>query len=253
MSEDLVQGSLTPEIIPSYEKLEDEERSLIDKTIGQIKEIVNDAAVALMEKVGEVLITNFFDGNPELAREGINGSGQNTSKAQVFRTFIETIGSEGNQGKFAQKTWLYNSIKIVIDKRELENQPGYDKYKQLSISQKIELLPLQTPEEKIKLAQQAAENKWSVRQLREAMGEKLSAKPPSLLSLALHPEKIQDIKSIPIKSGKIKEKFLEKVGVTTERIEHEIATLQESLVKLKQLKERVEKYVPPKPGKKKKK
>lgn len=253
MSEDLAEESLTPEIIPSYDELQNEERGLIDKTISQIKDIVNDAAVALMEKVGEVLITNFFDGNPELAREGIHGSGQNASKAQVFRTFIEKIGSEGNHGKFAQKTWLYNSIKIVIDRRQLQDQPGYDTYKRLSISQKIELLPLQNPEEKIKLAQQAVENKWSVRQLREEIGGNISDKPPSLLSLALHPEKIEDIKSIPINSLKIKEKFIEKAGVTTERIEREIATLQESLKKLKQLKERVEKYNPPTPGKKKQK
>lgn len=251
MNEELVQGPLTPEIITSYHELEDGERVLIDTTIGEINKIYNDAALTIMEKVGDVLINNFFDGNPELAREGIDGSGQNTPKIHIFKAFMERIVAVGAVKKSFKTTWLYNSIKIVIDKRQLENQPGYDKYKTLSISLKIELLPIQTIEEKIRLAQQVVENNWSVRELREEIGENISAKPPTLISLALHPWKIEDIESIPIKSKKNKEKFFKTAGITTEKINREIATLQESLEKLGKLKEWVEKFDPPKPGKKK--
>ena len=85
-----------------------------------------------------------------------------------------TVGC--SHAKFAKKTFLYNSIKIMLDKRLLKDSEGFNKYNQLSLSHKVELLSLKSPDEKVGWAEKSVENKWSVRELRK------SVKPPLMRS-----------------------------------------------------------------------
>jgi len=252
MSDEVVYPDAAGEIIPSFEQLNDDEKALIDETILKIKGIINNSAISLMEEVGELLINNFFDSDYEQARK-IQVNNDNTSKAQIFRVFIEKSGIKDDDDKCLKKTWLYNAINIALDKHFLEKSEHYDLYMNLTVSHKIELIPDKN-EDKIKFAQDIVKNKWSVRQLREAKKNKAgtSTYTPGLITYALHPEKIDDVDEIEIKIGKEKKEIvLKKANATIDKLKLEISNLNRNLKKLEDLKIKVENHIPQKPGRKK--
>ncbi len=139
----------------------------------------------------------------------------------------------------------------MLDKRLLKDSEGFNKYNQLSLSHKVELLSLKSPDEKVGWAEKSVDNKWSVRELRKAMGKVVPDKQFGLITLALHPEKITDVSAVNIRNEESKRKFIEKSDLTIQKLEKEITILQSSLEKLLQLKERVNNHQPKEKGKKK--
>lgn len=250
MSDELVNPETNSAIVLNYSQLQEDERELIDQTIKQIKDIVEDAAFTLMEKIGELLIDNFYGNNLELASE-IYSSSNGSSKKQLFDAFTDKIESENNQGSYCKKTWLYNALKIGRDKKLLENHQDFEKYKSLTISHKIELLTIETLEEKLEWVHKIIADNLSVRTLRVAMKKDVKTNTPGMIYLSLHPEKITDVDSVEIHGGKRKSTFLENAQKTSVIIKSEIDNLNKSLENLKKLEERVKNYTPNKPGKKK--
>lgn len=60
MDGDLALKEAKTEVIPSYQDLDEGNKLLIDQTIEQIHNIVNDEALTLMERVGELLISDYL-------------------------------------------------------------------------------------------------------------------------------------------------------------------------------------------------
>lgn len=238
------------EVTPPYENLIEDEKKIVDDTICEIKRIVQDATVSTMEKVGNIIISNIFDNVPEAACE-INHRGSNSPKAKLFRSFTERVGKDKGEVLLPQKTWLYNAVNLALDKKLLDGKPGYEKYKKLSRSKKIELIPLEKAEQKLEWADKIATKKLSVRQLREALGKPVANNHYGLISYANDPTKIVDVGAIKPVGGKKRQKFLELAQKRIPEIEAEIKTLQEGLDKLKKLKVKINDYTPQKgrPGK----
>ncbi|MBV5329075.1 MAG: hypothetical protein JZU65_15850, partial [Chlorobium sp.] len=63
-----------------------------------------------------------------------------------------------------QKTWLYNSVRLVVDQQLLKECKEYES---ISFSHKIALLPIGTKNEKIKIITEITQNNLSVRNTRE--------------------------------------------------------------------------------------
>ncbi len=99
MSEDLTPEAVIPEVVLDYHQLDEREQNLIDQTIGELKDLVNEEALTFMERVGELLIKNFFDNSPEAA-SNINEPNKDKTKIQVFDAFIGRLESENSDAKW---------------------------------------------------------------------------------------------------------------------------------------------------------
>jgi succinate dehydrogenase/fumarate reductase-like Fe-S protein len=70
-----------------------------------------------------------------------------------------------------KKTWLYNSLGLLVDKDDLVNTDTFQTYGNLSMSHRIQLLPIDDLEQKKELIVEIEEKNYSVRDLHKRVKE----------------------------------------------------------------------------------
>lgn len=132
----------------------------VDKSFSDIRDIFLDHYHNALIEVGHYLLENFFDGDIERVRTMIPVHGES------FYQLIEMV--QADSGSSPSKSWLYNSIKLLVDEHDLRD---FQTYGNLPISHKIELLPVKDSNNKKILITDTYKNNYSVRQLRERKAE----------------------------------------------------------------------------------
>ena len=240
MSESQDNTVVEPEIILQFDELNDDEKLLINDTIDQIQKIVEDATLSVIERVGELILSKIFENNCEIAGE-INLDKSNSPKIQLMKTLSAEIEKAERGVALPKKTWLYNAVKIVLDRKSLETMEGYDKYKQLSHSHKIELLTVEEANNKLEYAKETIDNKLSVRELRALIKNKKFL-PPSrgLMFYLRNPSKIINPEDVKITKHVEKVDALAVGKKSISALEQEINDKQDALEKLQKLYKRLE-------------
>ena len=164
---------------------------LINETIDSIKAIYEQTKTNMQIEIGTLIIEKIYDNNIELIDFSEEPSGERVHKQQIFKQVInETNKQLEITAELPKKTWLYNSVRLVIDQRELEDYPGY---RDLSISHKITLLSLETKEAKTQAIEEIAGKKLSVRETRKLVDEKKPAGAQDFKSLMKNLDTIKDL------------------------------------------------------------
>jgi len=208
-----------------------------------IGEIFEDSASKTYESIGELVFENIFENSPESAWE-INEATTKDSKVKLFKQLEEEIAKRSGDKVLPKKTWLYNSVNLVLDKRRLTDVPEFEKYNQLSISRKIELLSIKDLNKKIILINEIHDNKLSVRDTRNKIGQSSETKHVGLLTYIKNPFKITDVEAISLVGGKKKETALIVAKDKITEIQNEIGDKTDQINKLTKLIERLKSHNP---------
>jgi hypothetical protein len=208
-----------------------------------IGEIFEDSASKTYESIGELVFENIFENSPESAWE-INEATTKDSKVKLFKQLEEEIAKRSGDKVLPKKTWLYNSVNLVLDKRRLTDVPEFEKYNQLSISRKIELLSIKDLNKKIILINEIHDNKLSVRDTRNKIGQSSETKHVGLLTYIKNPFKITDVEAISLVGGKKKETALIIAKDKITEIQNEIGDKTDQINKLTKLIERLKSHNP---------
>jgi len=244
MTETLDQPVLIPEIIPQLNELNDDEILLINETIDQIDKIVQDATLSVIERVGELILSKIFNNNSEMAGE-INTSKSNNQKVLLFRTLAYEIENGKRKDELPQKTWLYNAVNIVLDRKLLKDKTGHELYEQLSPSKRIELLKVKDTEKKLEYAKKTVDEKLSVRALRAHIDGTEGLPSRGLMFYLRNPGKIQDPNKLTLTDGKQKVNALAVGNESISKLENEIKAKQKVLDTLKTVCQNLENYTAP--------
>ena len=235
------------------EVLSQEDVTLIADTIKSIKEIFDTEVTQTYTSIGNLLVEKIYDNKIELIDFSKNPDKSKGHKQDLFKQLTRDITQQTKTGAvLPAKTFLYNSIKLVIDQKQLEH---CKEYKCLSISHKIELLSVENIEEKIALAQQISQEQLSVRSTRELVYEKQQATNQDLLYFIKNLDEINNFEEFvtqrldqlvsdksSIKSAKIAcKKRLEHAEARITTIQKEIETHKEHKIKLEALAKQLEK------------
>lgn len=247
------------------EVLSKEEIALISATINSIKVIFDKGATSTYTEIGTLIIEKIYDNKIDLIDLSKTPEQGKVHKQQIFKQLTRDITKQSKTGAvLPAKTFLYNSVKLVIDQKQLEE---CEEYKTLSISHKIELLPIGTKEEKIELVKEITQQNLSVRSTRELVYEKYQSTDQDIFYFIKNPDEISDLDTFigeqldqlvsdksSIKSAKTAcKKQLEHAEARIKSIEKEIARHQEHKTKLEALGKRLEEKAPAEADKKKKK
>lgn len=226
-----------------------EEQKIINDTIDRIASILNQSAADAHYATGE-LILNL----PDMKHED-DGTFQmfdpTQTRQDLFGKVLDQIASRAKTETWLpKKTYLYNSINLVIDRKVIGDS---DSYEALNISQKIALLKVKDIEEKRKLIEQIKDK--PVRDAREIIAESTSVnepKEPTLLSFIRKPDTIIDVKKIPVSvSIKKREVLVAAAQEKIDKIKQETEKLNKNLKNLEELLSKIENSTPPARGPKK--
>jgi len=218
-----------------------DEVKLIGETIEAIKEKLGEKLEDTYITVGKLIINKLY-------KDDCNATDfsekSKTAKGEIFRQLASEIENQAKTGAvLPKKTWLYNSVRLAMDNTLLEES---ENYKKLTISHKIELLSLESKEDKIKAIDKIASEKLSVRDTRKLVYIKAPSTKRDLLFFIKKPERIKNLDTFL--SAEI-EKYLpdqESIQAATEAckdhlkdIDKEIAKYTERKRKLKALQEQL--------------
>jgi len=138
------------------------DEDLVEEAYKTIESIVVQHFTKTMEEVGEYLIKNFFDDDVERALS------QNPTKKKSLGKLIAKLRSEGEGSP--SRTWIYNSVKLVADKRYFEEN-HVKEYSKLKHSHKVYLTHVKDMETKKDLVIETVKKGYSVAQLKERIKE----------------------------------------------------------------------------------
>jgi len=170
-----VQGASEPEIQTH------EEAVLIDETIENIKSIFNKGVTETYIKIGTLIVEKIYNEKLEDIDFSKGPSKKNKEKHLLFKRLAEEIEKRSEKGEvLPQKTWLYNSVRLVADEQLLKECKSYGK---LSISHKIALLRLTDKNQKIEIVNEITNKKLSVRITRDLLDKKPAQEINDLASL----------------------------------------------------------------------
>lgn len=141
------------------------DQALVDKAVQKITEITSTHLSNMILEVGQYLIKEFFDGDLELARK------KKGKKVESLHQVIQQIVQSGE--KDYSKSWMYNSINLVLESKALESFHSYGK---LSTSCKVLLLPIKDEKIKKELIEKTVKEKLSVSKLRDLIKKKKTDK-----------------------------------------------------------------------------
>jgi hypothetical protein len=240
----------TPDVFNKFEELPEHEQNIINKTIDAIETIFEDSASKTYESIGELVFENIFENSPESAWE-INEATTKDSKVKLFKQLEEEIAKRSGDKVLPKKTWLYNSVNLVLDKRRLTDVPEFEKYNQLSISHKIELLSIKDLNKKIILINEIHDNKLSVRDTRNQIGQSSDEKHAGILTYIKDPGKIVNVDDIILVGGKKKDAALIVANNKITELKNELKNKEDQINKLTKLVERLNNHNPVKGRKKK--
>jgi hypothetical protein len=147
-----------------------EEVALIDGTIEEIKSIFNNGVTDTYIKIGTLIVERIYKDKIEDIDFSKGPKKRDKQKHLLFKTLAEEIYKRAEKGEtLPQKTWLYNSVRLVKDSQLLQDCKGYN---EISISHKIALLQLTKKSDKVDAVNEILQNNLSVRSVRELLDKK---------------------------------------------------------------------------------
>lgn len=155
-----------PETADKEEEVADE--ALVNEAYDKVSEIVVRRLSETMEEVGEYLLKTFF--GDDIAKAQSNSP----TKAKSLNALIKKIRK--TQGDSPSRTWLYNSVKLVADKRLFEKE-GLPEYQKLGHSHKVYLTHLGDLGKKKELIKEAVQKNYTVAKLKKRIAEEKGSMP----------------------------------------------------------------------------
>lgn len=246
---------------------------LIDEILKDINKIIDDGISKNYLDVGEVLIEKIYEYDMSLM-EGMEPSEETKEvkekkieiRARKRELFKQLTDDLKKQSKFNEelpaKTYLNNSIRLVIDDLNLG---GCEEYQKLNISLKIEILRIHSKEDKIEFAKKIVKEGLSVRVARGKVSDLLPASDKDIFFQIKNVGEITNIddfmeKELPTlisgitKFKPVKSACDRKLDYTEARIkvvEQEIAAYKKNKTYLETIKARLEEMAPTEVVKKK--
>jgi hypothetical protein len=170
------------------------DRELVDRAVKHIREVLAKTVTRGLDEVGQYLLKEFFDNDPEVFFA--SGPNQHASLRKLIER-SESIELPVN------RTLLMNALRIAVVGKAL---PATATFNQLPPSHRVELLRVREPETLSRLAGQAVEGKLSVQKLRAlvqrsvvrkkgAPGRGRTPKPAALKALEICLRSVRDEKS----------------------------------------------------------
>ena len=153
--------------------------ALVNRAYETLTVIIGKHFSLAMEEVGEYLIKEFYGGKYKLVHDG------KPKKKESLNRLIEKL-QQADDGA-PSKTWIYNSINLVADKRHFE-EIEFVEYKNLGLSHKVYLTHVSNLDEKKKLIIETIKNKYTVEQLKKRIAA-LKKEKPRLIDFLNMPEK----------------------------------------------------------------
>lgn len=176
-----------------------EEVALIDGTIESIRSIFNKGVTETYIEIGTLIVEKIYNNKLDEIDFSKGPGRKNNEKHLLFRRLAEEIDKRFENGEaLPQKTWLYNSVRLVADQQLLRDCKEYEK---LNISHKIALLRLNNKNEKIEIINRIVESNLSVRGTRDLLDKKPNREANDLKSI------IDDIENIPLFEDLIMSEF----------------------------------------------
>lgn len=218
--------------------------TIIDETVKEIAKEYKDAAQNLMLKVGQIILKNIFENDTNAVNQISQKQSENI-KTKLFHQLAAKIKELSKTGNTPSKTWLYNSVKLVIQEQKMIDCVGYA---DLSNSHKVELLSVKEESDKVYIVEQIKENQLSVRDTRQAVKETKQHREPGIPSLKRVIAKPHLAMSIELKNIKASSEYDIKtakaeIATSKKRIEKEIDQKKHELQLLDLLEKDIEKYI----------
>lgn len=142
-----------------------EDKKLIDDAVAFINEKVNETIYQGSIKIGEYILENFFEGDLKLA------SSKNPRKKTSFNNLCE------NEELTIHPNRLGLMVRVACQERYFsENEIDT---RGLSYTHKASLVKVEEDEKKINLAKDCINEKWTTRQLEDAIKKYLNTLPPT--------------------------------------------------------------------------
>lgn len=222
--------------------------ALVEEATQELTNIFYAKVEDAMLEIGKYLVDTFYGGEYERARDN------KPVKNKSFHYLIQHIRK--NDPNAPSQAWLYRSIQIVVEDADMEKllKNDFYTYRNLSLSHKVLLLPINDPELKKQLTQEISDKKYTVVQFRERLGSiegkptpELPA-PKSITDLISKPEQLFspdfspliDDKSIATLTPRRIKSLRTKAQEQKELIEQKIATQQAYLERYADLIQRLE-------------
>lgn len=190
--------NLLPEVQPQDSNAPEvqtaEDVALIDNTIESIKLIFNKGLTDTYIQIGMLIIEKIYGNNFKDIDFSKGPSKKNQQKHLIFKRLGEEIEKRSGKGEvLPRKTWLYNSVRLVIDQQQLKECKEYEG---ISFSHKIALLPIEEKIEKEKIVKQITQSNLSVRNTREIVGGKTKSTAKDLVYFINNPEAISNLQNL---------------------------------------------------------
>ena len=244
MSNEIVQYNELKQKLPKgqtlFDNLPENDQELINETISNIQDFYQKAAETLHYQVGELILSKIFNDDFATASD-INKSKTDNHKVRIFRCLESQIKEQSGEERLPKKTWLYNSVNLVLDRKLLEDIP---EYKELSVSHKIELLCVNNVGRKKELIARTLTESLSVRALRGVIGKSTVKKEPGLLTYINNPRQIYDIDTVKLVGGKKRDRAIAKAKEKIILFREDIVSRCDDLERLQSLLTKLENYAP---------
>ena len=206
-----------------------------DKAFEEVKAIVQGKYKEIAYEVGNCLLKYFFGGNVA------NIKNKDYIKG---KSFIEFLDKFNDQIGFYSKSWLYTSLNLIVDKKDLEDCP---EYQELSISHKVEVLYISDKEKKINYVKKIVADNLSVR---DAKGyrknffppEKNSSNANGSVSKTINVRNLQQFIKDPFRADEEFEKIASNEIVEKLPKKKKADLLVSTQVRLEQIRQEIEKH-----------
>jgi hypothetical protein len=169
-----------------------EEDKLIDETIVSIRNIYKDGISTTITKIGEIIFEKIYGNDLDCFSNDKILMKKHSNKWSIFKKLSEKSNELAERGDYLpKKTFLYNAVRLVIDQKLLSDSL---EYKGLSISHKIELLPIADKDLKLAAIKEIQSQNLSVREVRKRVSslQEKRVKKTSISYYINNPEKIEN-------------------------------------------------------------
>lgn len=138
------------------------DKELSDKAFVEIQKIYLDHTQQAYLQIANYLLETFFDNNIELIRKKTPANGKDKS----FKMLCDRLRKEDS--RLPKKSWLYNALGLLADEDNLkEDSTIFHAYGKLSVSHKVQLLPIHDFKKKKELIIETDKVGHSVRTLQK--------------------------------------------------------------------------------------
>lgn len=164
--------------------IQPEDEKLAEQAYQEIVKIFSKNAENAMTESGQYLIDTFYEGKIKLARD------KKSPKEESLNQLIKIL--QGSSVNSPSKSWMYNSIGLVIQNEEIKNvgDDVFHTYGNLLLSHKIVILTAKEMGHKITMIKESADKTLTVRELKDLKKKLIppKAKSVTLLTLLDYPD-----------------------------------------------------------------